>query len=126
MPTTPDKPGPYPGRAELDLANARFRRSVTRLLKEAVRHDPDLMPALSGIVSEAAEHLSRLAGDAEAAESSSTRNRRELAAAEAKQRKQLQAAARRGNPRAAALLARLDERQRRREQQQGRHGDGAA
>ncbi|MFE9481460.1 hypothetical protein ACFYNM_22990 [Streptomyces spororaveus] len=126
MTTTPDKPGPYPGRAELDSANARFRRAVTRLLKEAVRHDPDLMPALTGIVSEAAEHLDRLAGDAEAAESSSTRNRRELAAAEAKQRRVLVPAARRGDPRAAAMLARLDERARRREQQLGKHRDGAA
>ncbi|MFJ6934464.1 hypothetical protein [Streptomyces sp. NPDC101132] len=126
MPDTPAKRGPYPGRAELDTANARFRRAVTRLLKEAVRHDPELMPSLSEIVTEAAQHLDRLAGAAEVAEGRSVRNRRELAAAEDKMRRVLRPQARRGDQRALALLARLDERQRRREQQHGQHGDGAA
>lgn len=119
MPDTPEKPTSYPGRAELDSANARFRRAVVRLQKEAVRHDQKLMPQLSAIVSEAAEHLDRLAGDAEAAEGSSARNRREMAASIDKQRRALLTSARRGNPRAAGLLARL-------EQQHGRHGDDAA
>ncbi|MBT2450933.1 hypothetical protein J7F03_28435 [Streptomyces sp. ISL-43] len=125
MPNTPERPVPYPGRPELDQANARFRRAAARLHKEAVKHDPNLMPALSSIVAEAAEHLGRLAGDLEAAESSSARNKRVLKAAEDKMRATLRPAARRGDERAARLLARLDERQRRREQQ-GQNGDDAA
>ncbi|MCB5166044.1 hypothetical protein LG634_14510 [Streptomyces bambusae] len=108
MPDTPDTKAPYPGRPELDAANARFRRAVTRLQKEAFRHDPDLVPSLTAIVSEAAEHLLRLAGDAEAAEASSARNRKQLAEAAAKMRRTLAPAARRGDPRALRMLAQLD------------------
>ncbi|MCY0952093.1 hypothetical protein [Streptomyces sp. H27-S2] len=112
MPDTPEKPVSYPGRPELDQANARFRRAAARLHKEAAKYDPDLMPALAGIVAEAAEHLARLASDLEAAESSSARNKRVLKAAEDKMRAGWKAAARRGDPRALRMLEQLDRRAR--------------
>lgn len=115
MPNTPTpKPGPYPGRTELDTANARFRRAVSRLHREAARHDPQLLPTLTSIVSEAAEHLQRLASDAEAAENCSARHKAALAAAEEKVRRTRHKGVRAGNPRAADLLARLDDRRSRR------------
>lgn len=78
---TPPQPKPkgYPGRPELDAANARFRRALARLYREGARHDASLLPSLTAIVGEATEHLLRLAGDAEAAENSSTRRRKALA-----------------------------------------------
>ncbi|MEU8891140.1 hypothetical protein [Streptomyces sp. NPDC048442] len=107
---TPKGGRPYPGRPELDAANMRFRRALARLHKEAVRHDPALMPQLAAVIGEATEHLLRLARDAEAAESTSERHRKGLAAEEEKLRRVLRKGARQGNPRMVALLARVDER----------------
>lgn len=108
MPDTPTpNAAPYPGRPELDTANARFRRAVARLQKEAVRHDPELTPRLSAIVTEAAEHLTRLAAAAEAAERTSARNRAHVADIEERVGRTLRAGVRRGDPRALALQARL-------------------
>jgi hypothetical protein len=109
MPTT--EPA-YPGRPDLDTANARFRRALSRLAREARRYDPTLMPRLAAIVGEATEHLHRLATDAEATENSSTRNRKAVAAAEARLTSSLRRAARRGSPEATRLLARVENRRR--------------
>lgn len=107
----PDTPKPaYPGRAELDAANMRFRRAVSRLFREAARHDPSLMPRVAAIVGEATEHLTRLANDAQAAEDSSERHRKALAEADTKMRRTLRKAARQGSAHAARLLARMDDR----------------
>lgn len=123
MPDTPTpKPKGYPGRPELDAANARFRRALSRLHREAARHDPKLLPRLAAIVGEATEHLLRLAGDAEAAENTSERHRKALAAEEDKVRRILRRGVRQGSPRAAALLVQLDERR----PQNGPSGDDAA
>ncbi|WP_405492986.1 hypothetical protein [Streptomyces sp. NBC_00096] len=121
---TPDKTPAYPGRDQLNLAQAQFRRACARLNKEAIRHDPELTPKLTAIVIEAAEHLTRLAGEATAAESGSTRNRAVLKTAEERLRRNLRQGARRGSEAAARTLAKLDARQARREQDE--HGDDAA
>ncbi|MGW1363510.1 hypothetical protein ACWCQP_39600 [Streptomyces chartreusis] len=110
MPDTPARKPGYPGREQLDTANMRFRRAVSRLHREAGRHDPKLMPEVARIVNEAAETLGRLAADAEAAENTSARHQAALKAQEDKLRAQLRPAARRGDVRALSILARLDER----------------
>lgn len=85
----------YPGRAELDAANMRFRRGLARLYREGSRHDPKLLADLTAIVGEAVEHLLRLAGDAEAAEEGSERHRKDFAqGAAALERKMLRAGVR--------------------------------
>lgn len=123
MPATPEtKPKGYPGRAELDTANARFRRACSRLHREGVRHDPALIPRLAAIVTEATETLARLAVDAETAENGSVRHQRALKAAEDKMRATLRKGVRQGSPRAAALLVRLDARR----AENGPSGDDAA
>ncbi|ULR50594.1 hypothetical protein [Streptomyces deccanensis] len=104
----------YPGRDQLDTANARFRRAISRLHREAGRHDPKLMPTVERIVREAADTLGRLAADAEAAESTSQRHQTDLKAQEDKLRATLRPAARRGDERAVSILARLDARTARR------------
>ncbi|MFD1660001.1 hypothetical protein ACFSL4_17810 [Streptomyces caeni] len=114
MPDTPTRKPNYPGREQLDAANARFRRAVSRLHREAGRHDPKLMPAVERIVLEAAETLGRLAQDAEAAENTSARHQAVLKAQEDKIRAQLRPAARRGDQRAVSILSRLDQRAARR------------
>jgi hypothetical protein len=108
MPTSPATSPAYPGRPELDTANARFRRALARLARETRRHDPTLMPRLTAIVGEATEHLHRLAADAEETENSSTRNRKAVADADARLKSSLRRAARRGSPEAARLLARVE------------------
>jgi hypothetical protein len=92
--TTPPQPKPkgYPGRPELDAANARFRRALARLHREGSRHDPSLLPQFTEIVGEATEHLLRLAGDAEAAEANSARHRKALAEGGAKLARQMKRA----------------------------------
>lgn len=112
----------YPGRDQLDTANARFRRAIARLHREAGRHDPKLMSEVERIVREAADTLGRLAQDAEQAEGASTRHQRALKAQEDKTRAILRKAGRRGDQRAVDMLARLDARAARR----GPHGDDAA
>lgn len=92
MTDTPPVRHGYPGRPELDAANMRFRRALARLHKEAARHDPELLPALTEIVGEATEHLLRLAGDAEAAEQGSARNRKRTADGAAALERQLKRA----------------------------------
>ena len=98
MPDTPTpagpRGGPYPGRAELDAANMRFRRALSRLHREGARHDPKLLPRLAAIVGEATEHLLRLAGDAEGAENTSERHRKAIKAEQDKARRILGKAAR--------------------------------
>lgn len=92
MPTPPTAPPPhagtpkgYPGRPELDAANARFRRALSRLWREGTRHDdPDTRAAVGPIAAEAAATLDRLATAAEQAEHNSARHRTALAAEEAK------------------------------------------
>ncbi|TFE49002.1 hypothetical protein E3E14_16685 [Streptomyces sp. ICN441] len=118
MPDTPTRGRPYPGRPELDSANMRFRRALSRLHKEAVRHDPELLPRLAAIVGEATEHLARLAGDAEAAENTSERHRKALALEQEKARRAARVLARRGSPRGAQILSVLDR------QLNGSRGDG--
>lgn len=110
MPDTPEKPAVYPGRDELNLAQAHFRRSCARLFREAHRHDVDLLPQLAAIVTEATGHLNRLASAAIAAESNSSHNRELLAKQEEKLRRSLRLGARKGDPRALRLLAQLDAR----------------
>ncbi|MGW4021070.1 hypothetical protein [Streptomyces sp. NPDC005009] len=114
MPDTPTRRPNYPGRDQLDTANMRFRRAVTRLYREAGRHDPKLMPEVERIVREAAETLGRLAADAEAAENTSARHQAALKKQEDKLRAKLRPAARRGDLRAVSILARLDQRSARR------------
>lgn len=124
MPDTPaQKPQSYPGRRELDAANARFRRAVARAFKEGVRFDKALIPQVAAIVGEATEHLLRLASDAEAAENTSERHKKELAAEEEKLKRALRRGARRGNMQAVRLLARVQERP---VTGEGPHGEGTA
>ncbi|MFF9215508.1 hypothetical protein [Streptomyces viridosporus] len=104
----PNKPA-YPGRDQLDTANALFRRNVARAYREATRHDPKLLPDLERVVREAAEHLGRLAQDAQAVHDASSRIRAALKAQEDKTRATLRKAVRRGSPQAADMLRRLDE-----------------
>lgn len=102
------KAGAYPGRPELNAANARFRRALARLHKEAVRHDPELLPQLAALVGEATEHLLRLASDAEAAENGSARHRAALKAQTDKTLRTLRRAARQGSPHAVRMLQRME------------------
>ncbi|MCZ9337006.1 hypothetical protein NGM37_04340, partial [Streptomyces sp. TRM76130] len=81
--------------------------------------------ALERVVREAAEHLGRLAQDAQAVEDSSARHRVALKAAEDRTRALLRKSVRRGGTgaeRAAVLLARLDARG----AERGRPADGDA
>lgn len=123
MPDTPTPKSAYPGRAELDAANARFRRALARASREAARHDSKLIPHLAAIIGEATEHLHRLASDVEAVENSSARHRQGLAAAEEGLKRSLRKAARQGSPEAVRLLARVQERP---VTGEGPHGDDAA
>lgn len=92
MPTTPPTSPPhagtpkgYPGRPELDAANARLRRALARLWREGTRHDdPDIRAAVGPIAAEAAATLDRLAAAATEAENNSARHRAALAVEEAK------------------------------------------
>lgn len=84
-PPAPGGPKGYPGRPDLDAANARFRRAVARLWREGTRHnDPDTRAAVGPIVAEAVQVLDRLAAAATTAEGNSARHRKALAAEEAK------------------------------------------
>jgi len=86
--TTPPHVGTakgYPGRPELDAANARFRRALSHLWREGTRHDdPDTRAAVGPLAAEAAATLARLADAAEQAENNSARHRKALAVEEAK------------------------------------------
>jgi hypothetical protein len=85
MPDTPIPPHAgttkgYPGRPELDRANARFRRALARLWREGTRHDdPDTRAAVGPIAAEAVAVLDRLTAAATAAEGNSARQRAALA-----------------------------------------------
>ncbi|WP_405797225.1 hypothetical protein [Streptomyces sp. NBC_01506] len=123
MTTTPREPFParlvrkgssYPDREQLDTANMRFRRALSRLWKESQR-SPDVANQLAPIIAEAARVLSELAGRAEQAEANSARNkadfRKRAQKGSATIRKAIHAAEQRGrepNPRAVEMLARLD------------------
>lgn len=105
--TTPDEqqPSGYPGRDRLDAANRQFRRALARLAREGRRHDPELLPVVERIATEAAGTLDRLAKDATEAEGKSARHR----AALAREQKNLTRTLRqlsRSNPALAARLAR--------------------
>lgn len=73
------KPPPYPRRPELDAANAAFRHRLSRLGREAMRHQGEEREALAAevvrIVSAGIDALNALAQEANAAESGSPRNR---------------------------------------------------
>lgn len=90
MPETPIPPHAgtakgYPGRPELDRANARFRRALARLWREGTRHDdPGTRAAVGPIVAEAVATLDRLTAAAATAEGNSARHRAALAREEAK------------------------------------------
>jgi hypothetical protein len=78
-------PKGYPGRPELDAANARFRKALARLWREGTRHnDPDIRAAVAPITAEAVAVLDRLTDAAVAAEGNSARHRAALAREEAK------------------------------------------
>ncbi|MFP8882618.1 hypothetical protein [Streptomyces mangrovi] len=113
MHNTPETPNPgrkpYPGRSELETAYARFRRAVSRLNKEATRHDAALLPRLEAIVTEAAQHLDRLAVEAQKAEDSSARHRAALAREKEKTTAVLRKAVRQGSPHAGRILARIEQ-----------------
>lgn len=85
MPDTPPPPHAgtakgYPGRPELDRANARFRRALARLWREGTRHDdPGTRAAVGPIVAEAVAVLDRLTVAAETAAGNSARHRAALA-----------------------------------------------
>lgn len=75
----------YPGRPELDRANARFRRALARLWREGTRHDDaDTRAAVGPIVAEAVAVLDRLTAAAVTAEGNSVRHRAALAREQAK------------------------------------------
>ncbi|MFF3872922.1 hypothetical protein [Streptomyces sp. NPDC001978] len=112
--TTETKPVAYPGRDDLNRAQARLRRAFARTFKEGIRHDSKLIPELAKLVAEAADTLSRIASDAEQLESASVRHQRALKQQEDKIRATLRPAARRGDARAVSLLARIDARAARR------------
>ncbi|WP_157877412.1 hypothetical protein [Streptomyces odonnellii] len=98
------QPGaPYPGRPELDAANARFRRALARLRKEA-RHDPALIARHAAFAAEATRELERLAVEAEQAEQDSERHRKALAAENEKLTRTLRRAVRQGAPGARRML----------------------
>ncbi|MCX4908060.1 hypothetical protein [Streptomyces sp. NBC_00878] len=125
MSTPPKKPA-YPGRPALDEANMRFRRGLSRLHREAGRHDPALMPKLTAIVQRATEQLLALAVEAEQAEDSSARHRAGLKKEEDKVRAVLRRGVRRGDARAVSMLERLNERARLRTVDDGPDGDDVA
>jgi hypothetical protein len=73
-------PKGYPGRPELDAANARFRKALARLWREGTRHDDaDTRAAVAPITAEAVAVLDRLTDAATAAENNSARHRAALA-----------------------------------------------
>ncbi|MGW6584436.1 hypothetical protein [Streptomyces globisporus] len=100
---------PIEGRAELDAAWSRFRRSMIRLAREGHRSDPATLAKLTPIVAEATETLNRLTGEAQAAENGSVRNRRLLEAEEQRLGKLLRKSARQGSAGAVRMLQRMDE-----------------
>ncbi|MEV6752378.1 hypothetical protein [Streptomyces sp. NPDC051214] len=100
----------YPGRPALDEANMRFRRALARLYREGTRHDPELLPQLEAVVSEATKRLNTLAAKAEKAEDGSARKRAAVKAQEDTFRATLRKGIRRGDARAAEILAQLDAR----------------
>lgn len=124
--TTPPKKPAYPGRPALDDANMRFRRALSRLHREAGRHDPALMPKLAAIVQRATDQLALLAVEAEQAEDSSTRHRAGLKKQEDKVRAVLRRGVRRGDARAVSMLEKLNERARLRTVDDGPDGDDVA
>lgn len=108
MPDTPTPaPAPrikgYPGRPELDAANMRFRRALTRCAREAGRHDQTLFPKLETIVRQATADLLRLAEQAEKVEEGSARHRKGLKDAEDKLNRSIRRAVRQGAPLARLL-----------------------
>ncbi|MFF3897922.1 hypothetical protein ACFYY3_33175 [Streptomyces sp. NPDC001812] len=105
--TTPDEqpPSGYPGRDRLDAANRGFRRALARLAREGRRHDPELLPEVERIATEAAGHLERLAEDATEAEGKSTRHRAALAREQENLTRTLRKLSR-SNPTLAARIAR--------------------
>ncbi|MGY3202670.1 hypothetical protein [Streptomyces sp. TE5632] len=104
---TPDgqQPSGYPGRDRLDDANRGFRRALASLAREGRRHDPELLPMVERIATEAAGHLERLAKDATEAEGKSTRHRAALAREQENLTRTLRKLSR-SNPALAARLAR--------------------
>ncbi|MCP3769503.1 hypothetical protein [Streptomyces sp. MAR25Y5] len=105
--TTPDEqqPSGYPGRDRLDNANRGFRRALARLAREGRRHDPELLPEVERIATEAADHLERLAKDATEAEGNSARHRAALAREQESLTRTLRKLSR-SNPTLAARIAR--------------------
>ncbi|MGX1120676.1 hexokinase [Streptomyces ambofaciens] len=104
---------PYPGRDDLNKAQARARRAFARAYKEGMRFDKTLVPEVARLVAEATETLNRIAADAEQLEESSARHQRALKAKTDKVRASLRKMQRIGGVRGAQateMLAKLDAR----------------
>ncbi|MBT2391641.1 hypothetical protein J7E87_19935 [Streptomyces sp. ISL-1] len=134
MPDTPDTPPRsgsrggrhYPGRTELDAANARFRRTVAKVFRDK---DPQTSAKAEALVREAAAALDAVTVKANKALEESAVHKAAMARLEAKATRALRGSVRRAQARGEApnpTVVRLLERGLGRRPENGPQGDDAA
>lgn len=134
MPDTPDttpRSGSrggrhYPGRPELDAANARFRRTVAKVFRDK---DPQTSAKAEALALEAAAALDAVTAKANRALEDSAHHKAAMVKLEAKATRALRTSVRRAEERGQApnpAVVRLLERGVGRRPENGPHGDDAA
>ena len=109
MPDTTSEPTPrsrggrhYPGRPDLDRANAMFRRAVAKVFRDP---DPATSAKAASLVAEAVAALDAVTAKALKAQEDSTHHRAYMARKEAEFGRLIRRAARQGHPLADLLAA---------------------